>query len=99
MQIVVSDTGVGIDARDRERLFTRFFRSRYAEEQAIQGVGLGLGIVQSIVVGHGGRVEVRSEPGHGSEFRVRLPVSVLTDPPSGVPMQRQLQQYQYRGSA
>ncbi len=100
VQIVVSDTGVGIDARDRERLFTRFFRSRYAEEQAIQGVGLGLGIVQSIVVGHGGRVEVRSEPGRGSEFRVRLPVSVLTDPPSGVPMQRQLQQqYQYRGTA
>ena len=90
VQIAVCDTGIGIDARDRERLFTRFFRSRYAEEQAIQGVGLGLGIVQSIVVGHGGRVEVTSEPGRGSEFRVRLPVSVLTDPPSGVPLQRQL---------
>ena len=81
VQLVVADTGVGIDARDRERLFTRFFRSRYAEEQAIQGVGLGLGIVQSIVVGHGGRVEVESEPGRGSKFRVRLPLSVLVDPP------------------
>ncbi len=85
VQIAVCDTGIGIDARDRERLFTRFFRSRYAEEQAIQGVGLGLGIVQSIVVGHGGRVEVTSEPGRGSEFRVRLPVSVLTDPPPAYP--------------
>ena len=74
VEIAVSDTGVGIDAADRDRLFTRFFRARIASEREIQGVGLGLNITRSIVEGHGGRIEVESEPGHGSTFRVRLPV-------------------------
>lgn len=74
LEIAVSDTGVGIDAADRDRLFTRFFRARVASEREIQGVGLGLNITRSIVEGHGGRIEVESEPGQGSTFRVRLPV-------------------------
>ena len=75
VEIVVSDTGVGIDAADRDRLFTRFFRARHASEQSIQGVGLGLNITRSIVEGHGGRIEVESEVGRGSTFRVRLPLT------------------------
>ncbi|MGY2702868.1 ATP-binding protein [Nocardioides sp. HB32] len=69
----VADDGIGIDAADRDRLFTRFFRTREAEERAIQGVGLGLSITRSIVEAHGGRVEVHSQLGVGSEFVVRLP--------------------------
>jgi two-component system, OmpR family, phosphate regulon sensor histidine kinase PhoR len=74
VELAVSDTGIGIDPADRDRLFTRFFRAREAEERSIQGVGLGLSITKAIVEGHGGRIEVESEPGRGSTFRVRLPV-------------------------
>ncbi len=74
VELVVADTGIGIDPTDRDRLFTRFWRSRHAEEQSIQGVGLGLSITKSIVESHGGRIEVDSEVGRGSTFRVRVPV-------------------------
>ena len=72
--IRVSDTGIGIDPADQAQIFTRFFRTREATLRAIQGVGLGLSISRSIVEGHGGRIEVDSEVGRGSEFRVVLPL-------------------------
>lgn len=75
VEIAVSDTGVGIDAAGRDRLLTRFLRVRPASEPSIQGVGLGLNMTRSIVGGHGGRIEVESEVGRGSTFRVRLPLS------------------------
>jgi two-component system phosphate regulon sensor histidine kinase PhoR len=74
VELSVADTGIGISASDRDRLFTRFFRTRQAEERSIQGVGLGLSITKAIVESHGGRIEVESELGRGSEFRVRLPL-------------------------
>ncbi len=74
VELEVSDTGIGIEAADRDRLFTRFFRARHAEEQSIQGVGLGLSIVKSIVESHGGRIVVDSAIGRGSTFRIRLPL-------------------------
>ena len=46
----------------------------HAEEQSVQGLGLGLGIAKSIVESHGGRIDVESEVDHGSVFRIRLPV-------------------------
>lgn len=76
VELEVTDTGVGIEAKDRERLFTRFFRARHAEERSIQGVGLGLSITKSIVESHGGRIEVESQVGRGSVFRVRLPLDI-----------------------
>jgi signal transduction histidine kinase len=72
--LAVADDGMGISSADRDRLFTRFFRTRQAQERAIQGVGLGLSITKSIVEGHGGRIEVDSELGRGTEFRVRVPL-------------------------
>ncbi len=74
VELSVADTGIGIDSSDRDLLFTRFFRARHAEEQSIPGVGLGLSITKSIVESHGGRIEVHSEVGRGSTFRVRVPV-------------------------
>ena len=74
LDLSVSDDGIGISPQDRDRLFTRFFRSSQAEERTIQGVGLGLSIARSIVERHGGRIEVESELGRGSTFRVRLPI-------------------------
>ena len=73
VELAVKDTGLGIESSDRDRLFTRFFRSAHATKQSIQGVGLGLSITKSIVESHGGRIEVESELGRGSEFRVRIP--------------------------
>ena len=75
LDLSVSDDGIGISPQDRDRLFTRFFRSSQAQERTIQGVGLGLSITRSIVESHGGRIEVESELGRGSTFRVRLPLS------------------------
>jgi two-component system phosphate regulon sensor histidine kinase PhoR len=74
--IRVRDTGIGIRPEDQEQLFTRFFRTREATLSAIQGVGLGLSISKSIVESHGGLIEVDSEVGRGSEFRVVLPLHV-----------------------
>ncbi|MDF1603845.1 ATP-binding protein [Nocardioides sp. YIM 152315] len=73
-EIEVTDTGIGISAPDRERLFTRFFRTADAASRAVAGAGLGLSITKDIVESHGGRIEVESEPGRGSVFRVRLPL-------------------------
>jgi len=73
-EVRVADTGIGICDADRDRLFTRFYRTRAAAESAIQGVGLGLSISKTIVESHGGRIEVASEVGRGSEFVVRLPI-------------------------
>ncbi|WP_162249798.1 MULTISPECIES: sensor histidine kinase [unclassified Nocardioides] len=72
--IRVRDTGIGIKREDQGQLFTRFFRTREATLSAIQGVGLGLSISKSIVESHGGLIEVDSELGQGSEFRIVLPL-------------------------
>jgi PAS domain S-box-containing protein len=73
--IEVTDTGMGIADDDQALLFDRFFRSSTATESAIPGVGLGLSIVKAIVEGHGGRMEVDSEPGAGTTFRAILPLA------------------------
>jgi signal transduction histidine kinase len=69
----VSDTGIGIPTSEQPRLFTRFFRSSSAHEASIQGTGLGLVIVKSIVEHHGGSIELTSAPAQGTTVTVRLP--------------------------
>jgi signal transduction histidine kinase len=69
--IEVEDSGVGIPAEELPRLRERFYRASTAG--AVKGSGLGLSITHDIVEGHGGRIEVESEVGHGSTFRIRLP--------------------------
>lgn len=66
----VADTGPGIPPEQLEQVFTPFFTTKPAG----QGTGLGLSISRDIVQAHGGRIEVRSTPGAGSEFRVFLPL-------------------------
>lgn len=73
VELVVSDTGIGIAADDLEQLFTRFFRARDVQDRAIQGVGLGLAISRAVVEAHRGSIDVRSTPGAGTTFVVRLP--------------------------
>ncbi len=73
VQIVVGDSGVGIDADELPRIFERFFRGTRANEARGSGSGLGLAIVQSIVEMHGGTVRVSSRLNAGSTFTVALP--------------------------
>jgi signal transduction histidine kinase len=70
-----SDNGIGIAPEDRAMLFREFFRSDSADVKAQAGTGLGLTIVDRIVTRHAGRIEVDSELGCGSTFRVYLPAS------------------------
>ena len=72
--LVVSDTGIGIPADDLPNLFRPFFRSSNADRTS-PGTGLGLVIVRAIVDAHHGSIDVRSVPGDGTTFTVRLPVS------------------------
>jgi two-component system phosphate regulon sensor histidine kinase PhoR len=75
VQLQVEDEGIGIPEAEQARLFSRFFRSSTAQERAIQGTGLGLVIVKSIVEHHGGEIAVRSQPGVGTTFTVLLPAA------------------------
>jgi PAS domain S-box-containing protein len=78
--LTVADTGIGIPAADRERIFERFFRTAIAKRQAIQGTGLGLTITQAIVAAHNGTIAVESDEGHGSTFTVGLPLWPMPAP-------------------
>lgn len=70
----VADNGVGISTRDLPRVFERFYRVDVARSRHTGGTGLGLAIVKHVAEQHGGRVEVESELGLGSTFRLYLPV-------------------------
>jgi signal transduction histidine kinase len=71
----VADTGGGIPADELPRIWERLFRGDRSRTE--RGLGLGLSLVKAIVQAHGGQVDVKSEPGRGSTFEVRLPHRVL----------------------
>jgi signal transduction histidine kinase len=68
----VVDRGIGIEPENVEKLFERYYRTDAGQAQA-SGLGLGLYIARLIVEAHGGRIQVKSEVGKGSIFRVSLP--------------------------
>ncbi|SDE70102.1 PAS/PAC sensor signal transduction histidine kinase [Thermus arciformis] len=70
----VADTGPGIPKEELPRLFQRYARAKNARARGVSGTGLGLFISKHIVEAHGGRIEVESEEGRGSLFRVILPL-------------------------
>jgi heavy metal sensor kinase len=76
----VSDSGIGIAREDIPHIFDRFWRADKARSREQGGAGLGLSIAKWIVDTHGGRIDVESELGKGSTFRLRLPlVTTETD--------------------
>jgi heavy metal sensor kinase len=75
----VTDNGIGIPKDSLPRVFERFYRVDEARSRELGGAGLGLSIVKSICTAHHGQVEATSSPGHGSVFRIELP---LTSVPS-----------------
>ena len=72
--IEIEDTGIGIEPKDKDRIFERFYRVDKARSKELGGTGLGLAIVKHIAFVHGGRVAVDSIPGSGSTFKVFLPL-------------------------
>ena len=69
----VSDNGIGISTREQRRIFRRFHRVDDRLSRQTTGVGLGLSIVEAIAHAHGGSVSVKSAPGAGSTFALRVP--------------------------
>jgi two-component system sensor histidine kinase MtrB len=72
--VAVADHGIGIATADREQLFEPFRRVGLSKE-TVTGVGLGLYVVRQLVEAHGGRIDVASELGHGTTFKVSFPLS------------------------
>lgn len=69
----VKDHGIGISEEDKELIFERFYRTDKSRSRKSGGVGIGLAIVNAIVKAHGGKIEVESTEGMGSDFIVTLP--------------------------
>lgn len=74
-RISVKDDGIGISKNDKVYIFDRFYRSNDKEVRRNAGLGLGLTYVRAIVTEHGGKIEVVSELGKGSEFIIHLPIT------------------------
>lgn len=95
--VEVADDGPGLDPRECERIFERFYRTDTSRARSTGGSGLGLSIVAALVAAHGGTVTVSSGPGAGACFLVRLPavaeeidqaLPVTADPPAPVARRR-----------
>ncbi|HEY2669567.1 MAG TPA: ATP-binding protein [Rugosimonospora sp.] len=88
VELTVTDQGIGIEPKDLDRIFERFYRADKARSRATGGTGLGLAIVKHIATNHGGQVDVVSTVGEGSTFILRLPARPPDDalplPPSVV---------------
>jgi signal transduction histidine kinase len=69
VELSVRDTGVGMDAEQKERIFDLFYTTKQ------RGSGLGLPLTQQIVVAHGGHIRCESSPGQGTEFKLFLPAA------------------------
>lgn len=77
--VSVKDNGIGIAPEYRDKIFEKFFRVPSYDKHNIKGYGLGLSYVAHIVMQHNGNITVHSEPGKGSEFIVKLPVTNAKD--------------------
>lgn len=78
IEVAVTDQGIGISDKDKERIFERFYRVDPARSRATGGTGLGLAIVKHVAASHGGEVTVWSSEGQGSTFTLRLPEAGAT---------------------
>jgi signal transduction histidine kinase/CheY-like chemotaxis protein len=72
-EVVVSDTGVGIEPGDVPHVFDRFYRVRGARSRSHEGSGIGLALVRELLAAHGATIALASEPGAGSTFTIRVP--------------------------
>jgi two-component system phosphate regulon sensor histidine kinase PhoR len=82
VELVVTDTGIGIPQKDLPRLTERFYRVDKARSRELGGTGLGLVIVKHLVAAHGGTLSIESKVGEGTQVRVTLPAGSLVPSPS-----------------
>ena len=80
LRISVQDQGIGMDRKEVRKIFQKFYRTKRAEQSGETGTGIGLSIVEQIVLQHGGKIEVASAPGKGSCFTLILPGAGATVP-------------------
>ena len=80
VEITVKDRGPGIELKEQKHVFDAFYRGQRAIEDQIHGTGLGLNLVKRIAEAHDGTVRLKSEPGAGTEFTLRIPAA-----PAGTP--------------
>jgi signal transduction histidine kinase len=73
--IEISDSGIGIEAKDLPHVFERFYRADQVRSRETRGSGLGLAIAKWIVERHAGSIELRSEAGRGTRVTIRIPLS------------------------
>jgi signal transduction histidine kinase len=75
VEIRIADRGPGIPPDEQRQIFRPFFRGRRALEDQAPGTGLGLNLVKMIIEAHEGTIEVKSAPGEGTEFIMRIPAA------------------------
>ena len=83
--IAVSDTGIGIEENDLDKVFARFYQCDASSTRKYGGTGIGLAIAQDIIRLHGSRITVTSKVGEGSTFRFTLPLYMPSDIPGVAP--------------
>jgi len=82
VRLVVKDHGIGIPAAAQLRLFEKFYRVSNSELHNVAGTGIGLYLVRQVIEGHGGRIDVDSQPGQGSAFEIQLPAAIAEPGPA-----------------
>lgn len=87
--LTVADSGCGIAADEIDKLFQPFYRARGAQRVSVQGTGLGLSICKEIIEQMGGRIELHSQPGVGTQVYVSVPVAQATVDPTAHPADKQ----------
>jgi two-component system phosphate regulon sensor histidine kinase PhoR len=75
LNISVADSGIGIDPLEQQKIFDQFYRGSSPSVRAIRGSGIGLAITKHVAEMHGGEVLLESEPGKGSTFTLRIPIT------------------------
>lgn len=73
-QIWILAAGIGLSGDELPHVFERFWRSDKSRSRSRGGAGIGLAIVRELVRAHGGRIDVRSHPGEGTTFSIRIPM-------------------------
>lgn len=92
--IEVGDTGIGIPSEDLDHIFNRFYQVSQTGDTGIGGTGVGLALTKELIKLHNGTIEVTSQPDHGSQFTITLPIVL----PSTVNTRRQLTNQRFNNS-
>lgn len=70
--IAITDNGIGISEENQKKIFDRFFRVTEGDLHTVKGFGLGLNFVKKVIDAHGGKIDVKSQPGKGSTFTIKI---------------------------